>query len=84
MSADCRHELRPVLAGYRLALIYNLVLEAKGPPPALKDCSGLKTRLTAALQDWAADAELPDRQIWMLDHQCAPLPELVELTLLCT
>ena len=81
--ADCRHELRPVLEGYRLALIYNLVLKAKGPPPALKDCSGLKARLTAALQGWTADAELPDRQIWMLDHQYAPLTDLADPTLPC-
>ena len=31
--ADCEHEIRPVTAGHRLCLTYNLVFTGAGPPP---------------------------------------------------
>jgi hypothetical protein len=33
--ADCLHEMRPITAGHRLTLIYNLLRYGDGPMPGL-------------------------------------------------
>ena len=55
--------------GYRFAPVYNLVLHATRPLAVLKDPSAITTDLQNVLSTWGSSAELPDRQVWMLDHQ---------------
>jgi predicted 2-oxoglutarate/Fe(II)-dependent dioxygenase YbiX len=46
--ADCTHELTPLTAGVRLALLYNLVHTTPGAPPAPIDSSAADDALAAA------------------------------------
>ena len=69
VSADCKHELKPVQSGFRLALVYNLIHISDGPMPVLKDCSGVMAKIAGLVQDWSVDAHAPRRAIWMLEHK---------------
>ncbi|MBK9036904.1 MAG: 2OG-Fe(II) oxygenase [Myxococcales bacterium] len=74
--ADCHHEVRPVTAGYRAALTFNLI--AVGEADAA-DVGDVIARLDAALAAhfatprparWgAASLGPPDRLVYLLDHQ---------------
>ena len=78
--ADCKHELRPVQQGFRLALVYNLIHAPRAPTPFLKDASEAVCGLTAAAQAWGLDEDSQDWQIYMLEHKyatpftCIPSP----------
>lgn len=71
--ADCWHEVRPITAGCRLALIYNLVRpgRAKRPQPPAYDAEA--DQVTALLDQWrcelaAGSAQVPQKLIYPLDH----------------
>ncbi|HEX5998694.1 MAG TPA: 2OG-Fe(II) oxygenase [Hyphomicrobiaceae bacterium] len=75
--ADCVHEVRPVTAGCRATLIYNLVRRGKGStltPPSYDRETG---RVTALLQDWvrgtaSRSAGTPEKVIYPLEHAYTP------------
>jgi hypothetical protein len=78
--ADCHHQVRPVRAGHRIVLTYNLVVEGDGPTAALPVPSaqvdalaGSITRYFETLRPprWSEDPrrEAPDRLAYLLDHQ---------------
>lgn len=67
--ADCMHALKPVLSGYRLALMYNLTHSPGTSVPALKDSSHLVSGIRTLAEAWAADVSAPDWQVYMLDHK---------------
>lgn len=78
--ADCHHEVKPITSGYRVVLTWQLLQRAPArnqapvapkPTPAFAD-------LTAHVDAWfstpstpryGGHAELPDRLIYLLDHQ---------------
>ncbi len=82
--ADCRHELRPVKEGYRIALTYNLALgdggavagagAAEAPPETV---AAVAERLhehfeTPRPPRWSSDTEPrepPSRLVFLLDHE---------------
>ncbi|WP_295888192.1 2OG-Fe(II) oxygenase [uncultured Thiohalocapsa sp.] len=69
--ADCRHEVRPVASGHRLALIYNLVRPNGEPLPQPPDYDQERAQLAALLRRWPqADpaAEQPHKLIYPLEH----------------
>lgn len=73
--ADCLHEVLPVASGYRLALIYNLVRQRKGPLPKPPDYDTEQQRAVDLLRGWArepqAEAEsegAPAKLIYPLEH----------------
>ena len=69
--ADCRHELRPVVEGCRLALIYNLVRPTDAPSPRAPDYGPHSERAAATLRAWAANASAPDapiKLVYPLEH----------------
>ena len=72
MLADCKHELRPVKSGFRLALVYSILNISTDPSPVPMDCSWMKTSITAVVEDWSADKDVPDVAIYVLDHRYAP------------
>lgn len=74
--AGCKCELRSSVTGCRIALVYDVISTAAGPPPALKDCSGMLAQIQAAVDGWGDDDSQPYRQIWMLDHQYALTQQL--------
>ena len=66
--ADCRHEVKPVVSGYRLALVYNLLRQGSRPePPTYAD---ERDGLTALLAAWGADDPL--KLIYPLEHAYTP------------
>ncbi|MEF8754734.1 MAG: 2OG-Fe(II) oxygenase [Accumulibacter sp.] len=80
--ADCRHEVRPVTAGCRLVLIYNLVRHGPGGPPgppaydaAIERVGGLLGRWAVeqtAVEPTAAEASSPAKLIHPLEHVYTP------------
>lgn len=71
--ADCWHEVRPITAGCRLALIYNLVRPGRGKrlqPPAY---DAEVNQVAALLAQWrcelaAGSAQVPEKLIYPLEH----------------
>ena len=57
--ADCVHEVRPVTSGFRLTLVYNLVRKGKGPALTLPAYDKEQAHITALLQHWIANKDLP-------------------------
>ena len=60
--ADCVHEVRPVTAGCRLALVYNLLRKGRGRLPQPPSYEVQQNGLTALLQHWCADKEAAANQ----------------------
>jgi 2OG-Fe(II) oxygenase superfamily len=76
--ADCRHEVRPVKQGHRIALTYNLIAEGDGsaaPLPAdrIESLNASVRRFfeTPRPSHLAGGREQtpPDRLVYLLDHQ---------------
>ncbi|MDB5309914.1 MAG: hypothetical protein JWO38_4116 [Gemmataceae bacterium] len=69
--ADCEHEVRPLQAGHRLCLVYNLTLaKAKKPLPAPRYSEAVE-QCRKILADWATGpADETDRKLVVtLEHQ---------------
>ena len=71
--ADCVHEVRPVTAGYRLTLVYNLLRKDGGPAPKLPEYDEQSSAITALLALWVknknlANDETPEKLIYPLEH----------------
>jgi hypothetical protein len=77
--ADCRHEVRAVRSGYRIALTYNLSVEEAAPagrPPSSVVSDALVPALIRHFQErrpprWNSEPprDPPDRFVYLLDHQ---------------
>ena len=66
--ADCRHEVKPVVSGYRLTLVYNLLRQGSRPePPAYDD---ERDGLAVLLAAWGQDDPL--KLIYPLEHAYTP------------
>jgi predicted 2-oxoglutarate/Fe(II)-dependent dioxygenase YbiX len=74
--ADCVHEVRPLTAGCRLVLVYNLLRQGRGRPPP--DYDAQQTRVAALLQRWGAGRQqaagntAPDKLVYLLEHAYTP------------
>ena len=68
--ADCPHEVRPVTAGHRLALVFNLCLRADdGDTPREPPEYGEQTEaLARRLATWSREDGAPAKIVWLLDH----------------
>ena len=68
--ADCPHEVRPVAAGHRLSLVFNLCLAAdddatgRQPPDYGTEADAIAGRLDA----WLREGGAPEKIVWLLDH----------------
>ena len=68
--ADCRHEVRPIAAGHRLALVFNLCLQAadrdapREPPDYGEQVDAIAERLAA----WRDEGGAAEKIVWLLDH----------------
>ncbi len=77
--ADCQHEVRPVTEGYRVALIYNLILKQGGEkitPPSAAQPQQLLTEVLGSYFT-ASPTEDDSREsarkiVYLLDHQYTP------------
>ncbi len=66
--ADCVHEVRPVTAGHRIVLVYNLTLRGSGTPPTAPDFGSQEERISAILADWRTASAVGDKLVWLLEH----------------
>src|SRR5499427_5516685 len=75
--ADCVHEVLPITAGYRLALVYNLRRQGRGQLPHPPDYATEKARVTVLLRQWSAEKDTPDddspeKLLYPLEHAYTP------------
>jgi hypothetical protein len=68
LRADCEHEIRPLRAGYRLCLVYNLTLAKSKKRITAPRRSEQVERMGAILREWA-DADVPRKLVVTLEHQ---------------
>ncbi|MCU7905939.1 MAG: 2OG-Fe(II) oxygenase, partial [Candidatus Thiodiazotropha sp. (ex Epidulcina cf. delphinae)] len=73
--ADCQHEVRPVTEGYRVALIYNLILKEGAEKIASPSATRTQQQLAETLKRYFASSseekshERANRLVYLLDHQ---------------
>ena len=72
--ADVTHEVKPIVSGYRLVLIYNLIQEATGPTQSAATLAREKKELSSILSSWSRGVEkknslTPEFLTYRLDHE---------------
>lgn len=77
--ADCQHEVRPVTEGYRVALIYNLILKEGADRIAPPSAALSRQALTDTLDDYFFSSPKDEdshgrakKLVYLLDHQYTP------------
>jgi hypothetical protein len=70
--ADCVHEVRPVITGYRLVLVYNLRFLAKRRPLRAPDYRAIEAQVADLLRSWADAEDEPDKLIVPMEHAYTP------------
>ncbi len=74
--ADCAHEVRPITAGHRVCLVYNLIQQrsAKGHVKSLHAPDYTKQIAAAAelLEKSLTELGAPAKIAWLLEHQYSP------------
>jgi hypothetical protein len=60
--ADCDHEVRPLLSGHRVCLVYNLLQTAKDKPISATDLTKQIDEMAALLEDWKDDFEITESE----------------------
>ena len=68
--ADCVHETRPVTAGYRIVLVYHLVLQgvAAAALRTAPDFGSREEQIAVQLRNWEATSAAGDKLVWLLEH----------------
>lgn len=69
--ADCQHEVRPVDAGHRLCLVFNLLRGAAGdgPPAAAPSYDAEEAHAAKLIGAAFATEGAPRKLVWLLEHQ---------------
>ena len=75
--ADVTHEVKPVKSGYRITLVYNLIIDAPGHANSASLVIEQKQELSRVLRDWNRTMEkehrhgidLPPALVYKLDHK---------------
>ena len=69
--ADCTHEIRPVVEGYRLSLVFNLCLRPgdRDTPHQAPDYREQTAEAAQRLAEWSRDGRATGKLVWLLDHE---------------
>ena len=69
--ADCSHEIRPVVAGHRLSLVFNLCLRPgdKSTPREAPDYGEQIDLIAHRLVAWRDEDDAAEKLVWLLDHE---------------
>ena len=69
--ADCTHEVRPVVEGHRLSLVFNLCARAgdSDTPREAPDYSEEVDKIAERLVAWRRAEDAPDKLVWLLEHE---------------
>lgn len=70
--ADCLHEVRPIVSGNRVALVYNLRFLGKKSLPKPPDNRTEQRRIAERLRQWAESGDGPDKLVVPLEHAYTP------------
>lgn len=74
--ADCEHEVRPITAGHRVCLVFNLIQKPKRKTPAARLQAPAYeqeiARAAALLEKELAAPEGATKIAWLLEHQYSP------------
>jgi 2OG-Fe(II) oxygenase superfamily len=70
--ADCVHEVRPIVTGHRLTLVYNLRFAGKKRALQAPDYRTEQARLADVLRHWATAQDEPDKLVLPLEHAYTP------------
>ncbi|CCV08428.1 conserved hypothetical protein [Mesorhizobium metallidurans STM 2683] len=70
--ADCVHEVRPVITGHRLILVYNLRFLGKRTPLKAPDHRAVEAQVAELLRRWTDAEDEPDKLIVPLEHAYTP------------
>ena len=69
--ADCVHEIRPVTDGYRIVLVYHLVV--RGAAAAVLKAApcyrSQEEQIAARFRNWEATSTAGDKLVWLLEHE---------------
>ncbi len=66
--ADCYHEVKPLTAGYRLCLVYNLAITNRKKQPVLSQQMGPIEDINRAIQQWSQETHDNAILTYLLDH----------------
>ena len=69
--ADCEHLTKPILTGYRVSLVYNVVVKrgSRSAPPRPPDYSKQVDEISGILAGWASTGVGPSKIVWLLEHE---------------
>ena len=69
--ADCTHEIRPVIEGHRLSLVFNLCLRPgdKATPRTAPEYGEQIDRIAQRLAAWQGEEFATEKLVWLLDHE---------------
>ena len=69
--ADCTHEIRPVLEGHRLSLVFNLCLRPgdRDTPREAPDYGRQIAGIARQLAAWSREEGAAGKLVWLLDHE---------------
>ena len=73
--ADCEHEIRPITAGHRICLVYNLMQRpsrATRKPLVAPLYESEVSRVVDVLEKTLASRKVPLKIVWLLEHQYSP------------
>ncbi len=67
--ADCEHEIRPVLEGHRICLVYNLLLTpGQQAPTEAPDFTSTINPIADAIETHFSEPDGSDKLVWVLEH----------------
>ena len=69
--ADCTHEIRPVVSGHRLSLVFNLCLRPGADadvPRNAPDYTEQTERIAQWLAEWQHREDAAEKLVWLLEH----------------
>jgi hypothetical protein len=73
--ADCEHEVRPIMAGNRVCLVYNLVQQRDAKAQGELLAPDYENEISAAaklLREHLVETGAPAKIAWLLEHQYSP------------
>lgn len=70
--SDVLHEVKPITAGHRLCIVYNLVKLGGGPPPAAAVPMQIQRQLGRAARQWGREKNPDNKLIIVTEHLYTP------------
>ena len=66
--ADCYHEVKPVISGYRVCLVYNLAIKNRNQQPLYSDSLDRLDQVSQVMRQWTSSDTCSPIFAYLLDH----------------